>query len=131
MNDNQQNLFSQHIASKIIVATIAASAKRRSHRVIVNAVRIFGKRARICIESRRLLRSIRKLNKLRSFQKNRFVDFRNQFQNCFANCDLRSANSDTGLKYTQNELAKQSWLSFAITHNLSLRLSHHFFPGRD
>ena len=58
VNDNQQNLLWQHIALKIIVATIAASAKQR-RRVIVSAVKTFGKSARTCIESQRLLCNIR------------------------------------------------------------------------
>ena len=41
VNDNQQDLLWQHIALKIIIATITASAKQRGRRVIVSAIRIF------------------------------------------------------------------------------------------
>ena len=58
VNDNKKNLFWQLIALKIIVATIVASVKQRGRRVILGAIKIFGKSARTYIESRRLLRSI-------------------------------------------------------------------------
>ena len=51
VNDNQQNLLWQRIALKIILATIPAASQQCGCRVTVNAIRIFGKSIRTCIES--------------------------------------------------------------------------------